>query len=91
MYQVDYDQLAELGTELTRLKDEFNGVEDNIGTYEWAIGSGEVADKLSDFSSNWSHKRHDIAANLEGVAQCATGAAEGYCQADTEIAACFEE
>jgi hypothetical protein len=91
VYKVDYDMLGQLGTELGQLRDEFNGVEDDISGYEGQIGSGEVADKLNSFASNWSHKRHDIASNLDGVAAAATQAAEGYKQADGDIAGAFTE
>jgi hypothetical protein len=85
-YSVDYDQLAEHGKQLAALRDEFNGIEDNAASYEWAIGHGGVADKLGTFASNWSDKRGELAEGLDGIAQCATGAADGYCQVDTDTA-----
>jgi hypothetical protein len=85
-YSVDYDELAEHGARLAALRDEFRGIEDNTSSYEWAVGHGGVADRLGSFASNWSDKRDQLAEGLDGVAQCATGAADGYCQVDTDIA-----
>jgi hypothetical protein len=86
-YRVDYDQLAEHGTQLGALRDEFRGIEDNTAGYEWAVGHDGVADKLATFASNWSDKRDQLAEGLDGLSQCATGAADGYWQVDTDFAA----
>jgi hypothetical protein len=86
MYEVDYDALDEHGTQLGALRDEFNGIEDNTEGYVWAIGSGEVSDALRTFASNWSDKRGELAEALDGLSQCAIGAADGYCSVDTDYA-----
>lgn len=85
-YKVDYDQLAEHGVQLGALRDEFRSIEDNTASYEWAVGHGGVADKLGSFASNWSDKRGELAEGLDGLSQCAGGAADGYCQVDTDYA-----
>ncbi len=85
-YKVDYEVLGDLGSQLAALRDEFDGVEDNIDGYKGAMGHDGVADKLGSFASNWSHKREEVAGNLDGVAQIASGAAGGYADADGQIA-----
>lgn len=90
-YWVDTVELQEVGHKLAALRDEFLGIEDTTDRYEGVVGSGEVAEALHEFSSNWSHKRTDIATNLRGVADIATKAATGYWEADLEIAQAFKE
>ena len=90
-YRVDYDQLADHGAQLGALRDEFRGIEDNTSSYEWALGHGGVTDKLGTFASNWSDKRDELAEGLDGISQCATGAADGYCQVDTDLATNISE
>lgn len=84
-YTVDYDELADLGAQLGKVRDEFRGVEDSIRTYDGVMGSGTVVEKLHQFSDNWSDKRGEIIERLDGVAQAATAAAEAYRQTESEI------
>lgn len=86
MYEVDYDALEEHGTQLGVLRDEFRSIEDNTSSYEWALGHGGVADKMSEFASNWSDKRDQLAEALDGVSQIASGAAGGYRETDQQHA-----
>jgi uncharacterized protein YukE len=84
-YTVDYEELGDLGAQLGKVRDEFNGVEDNIRTYDGVMGSGNVVEKLHQFSDNWSDKREELAKNLDGVSQAAIAAADAYRQTDQEI------
>ena len=86
VYRVDYDALDQHGVQLGSLRDEFRGIEDNTSSYAGAMGHGGVTDRLSTFASNWSEKRDELAEALDGLSQCASGAAGAYCQVDTDWA-----
>jgi hypothetical protein len=86
MYSVDYEALDDHGMQMGALRDEFQGIEDNTSSYADAVGHGGVLDKLSTFASNWSEKRDELAEGLDGVSQCASGAAGAYCEVDTDYA-----
>lgn len=90
-FKVDYDQLSELASVLFALKDEFEGLEDNIGPYKDAAGHDGVADKLDGFATNWSDDRGEITEAMQQVAEYGQQSADAYRGTDEELGAQYAD
>lgn len=84
--KVDTRELADTGRTLGALKAEFEHGTDTIDAFREYIGSGELADALGDFSSDWSKKRDELCKGLDMLGQCATAAAQTYDGVDGHLA-----
>lgn len=79
---VDVRALADMGTQLGRIKDDFDHIETITRGAEDYVGDHDVAAAVEEFSTNWSDKRLQIAALLGGTAAAVTRAAIAYEQTD---------
>lgn len=78
--------LAEIGSRLKTLHDDFTHSTDIAGHYTGDMGSGDVAGAMSDFASDWSKKRDQLASELDTLAKTATMAAQTWDGLDRDLA-----
>jgi len=70
--------LREMGSSLGRLRDEFTHSTDITGAAKGDMGSGDVADALNNFASDWSKKRDELTKGLDTLSKTATGSADHW-------------
>ncbi|WP_122816366.1 hypothetical protein [Nocardioides pantholopis] len=69
----------------------FNGASSLVAEYRSDLGSTDLANALDDFASNWKIHRERLCEDLEKFADWAVQAADGYAQADADLAAVLTE
>jgi len=83
---INTGMLADMGTQLGRLRDEFTNATKNVDGYSGEMGSGDVADAMHDFASDWSKKKGDLTAQLDALSKGATGSAQTWDGVDGHLA-----
>lgn len=83
---IDTKMLADMGTQLGRLRDDFNNATGNVDGFSGDMGSGDVANAMHDFASDWSKKKGEMVNQLDTLSKCATGAAQTWDGLDKNLA-----
>lgn len=89
-FSVDLASVQDLAARLRGLKQQFEGLEDDMEATAAVLGSPEVADALEAFASNWSDKRRQIVRELDEVAGYAVAAADAYAACEAELSSHME-
>jgi hypothetical protein len=85
------DVLQGLGGDLKNLSTDFKDGEGsaNYGTSD--VGHVRVADALDNFRTNWNDNRDHLAEKLATLGDLASKAAEGFSEADADLATKLRE
>jgi hypothetical protein len=83
---VSTSMLTDVGHSLGTLKNEFEQSTTVVDSFRGFIGSGELADALGDFASDWSKKRDELCSLLEELGKIADSAAKTYDGIDQHLA-----
>ncbi|WP_194898207.1 hypothetical protein [Catenulispora pinisilvae] len=83
---IDTHMLADMGTALGKLRDDFNNASSIVDGVGGDMGSGDVADALHDFASDWSKKKANVVGELDKLSKGATGAAQAWDGTDSKLA-----
>lgn len=83
--------LRDMGSSLGRLRDEFTHSTDITGAAKGEMGSGDVADALNNFASDWSKKRDELTKGLDTLSKTATGSADHWDGLDADLAKAIEK
>jgi hypothetical protein len=84
--KVDLGGLEDFASQLKSIKDRMNGTRSMFDSYRGELGSGEVADALDSFESNWEDGRKQIDGHLEGLSKMAEQAVREIRKSDQELA-----
>ncbi|OON78390.1 hypothetical protein [Streptomyces tsukubensis] len=84
--RLDLDVIRGMGTGLGKVKKAFDGLDKLSDAYEEDFGHGGLADKFSDFASNWEISRGKLTEEVDALAQIAKAAAEAYEDIDHQLA-----
>ena len=82
----DLDALQQLANRLAQIKDSLDHVNDDLESYEPALGSAHVADRLHAFVNGWHDGRKKISDNISKLQQKVAGVAQTYQQQEDELA-----
>ncbi len=82
----DLDALQQLANRLAQIKDALDNVKDDLQSYEPALGSDHVADRLDAFVNGWRDGRKKIIDNIDKLQQKVAGIAQTYQQQEDELA-----
>ena len=81
----DLDALAQLANRLTQIKDSLDNVKDDLESFEPAIGSAHVADRLQAFVNGWRDGRKKIVGNIDKLQQKVAGVAQTYQEQENKL------
>ena len=84
--RVDIDGLAELARTLTAIQHQLDGLGQDIGRYDAAIGAPKVKAQLAQVAGNWSIARQGINEELGKLAAMAEAAAATYRATEQAVA-----
>jgi hypothetical protein len=84
--KIDTSTLDQTAAELKRLHDDFNGSTGMTDHYSGYMGSGEVADAMHSFATDWSKKRDTLVTDLDTLAQIADAASKAWDGLDKDLA-----
>lgn len=83
---IDTKLLADMGTQLGRLRDDFNNATSQVDHFSGDMGSGDVADAMHDFASDWEKKKANMVSQLDTLSKGATGSAKTWDGVDQHLA-----
>ena len=84
--RVDYQLLTSVTRTLSSLAGEFEHIDDQVGGYDPAYGSGAVTAAMGSFSGNWSNHRKTLLSAMENLGLLAGAAEQRFRQADGKLA-----
>lgn len=82
---VDVDAVQQLAGSLNGINDSLLSATSSFAAGGASAGSNEVADALISFGKGWHDGRKTITDEVHDLAQAATGAAQAYQQAESQI------
>lgn len=82
---VDLDAVQQLAGSLNGIHDSLLSATDSFAAGAAAAGSDAVADALVSFGKGWHDGRRTITDEVHDLGQAASGAAQGYGQAEAQI------
>ncbi len=85
-FQAEMDQMVSVAQQLNHVVAELSA-EGHGALSGGCLGQGEAEDALSEFVSNWSHGRSEIAKGVQGLQSGLVWAADMYRRMDAEFAA----
>lgn len=88
--RLDVARLHRAGDALNTVKSEFTSATGNANVLAEAVGDDALAQALVEFADTWDDRRADMVANLEVLAQTASGIAQAFGDLDREYAAALE-
>lgn len=89
--KIDYGLLSDTARSLSTIHRELGVLEARVGGAEDVWGSSEIADRMSDFSGNWSYHRGKLIGAVEATGQLCQGALDGFRRTDAELARTFDQ
>jgi uncharacterized protein YukE len=84
--KLDLDAVTELGTNLTRVADEFEDANAHSDRIAEAVGHDHLAKTVRDFAHKWDDTRGKMTENLRLLADSATQVADAFTQTDADMA-----
>jgi hypothetical protein len=84
---VDYQLLDETERSLSSLTSEFNNIEAQTGSYDGAMGSGDIAGAMGNFSGNWDYHRKQLVGSMEALGKMVSATKQEFQKADCQLAA----
>lgn len=84
--EVAIDELRNLSTTLDGLRDDLMDGDANVDYARSELGHSKVIDAMDEFHSNWDDNREYVASKLESLADLAQETADGFDDADAELA-----
>jgi hypothetical protein len=89
--KVDLGSLRETGAALHQIKQALQRAEDDVRSDQGVLGSGELADAMHDFASNWKIHREKLISSVEAHEKMAIECADAYEQVDRQLADALRE
>ena len=83
--KVDYQLLDSIERSLTSLQSEFQNIKAQTGSYDGAMGSGDVASAMDGFSGNWDDHRKDLLNSIQSLGKMVSETKQQFQQADNKL------
>jgi len=88
--QLDLAAVRELGTNLSKVADEFENANANSDRVAGAVGHDRLAEVVRDFAHKWDDTRAKMTENLRMLAESSTQVADAFTDTDRELAKVLE-
>lgn len=83
--KVDYQLLSSIERRLTSLQGEFQNIQAQTSGYDGAMGSGDVASAMNNFSGNWNDHRKDLLNSIETLGKMVSETIAKFQQTDNKL------
>jgi hypothetical protein len=84
--KVDYALLESISSTIGKITPEINGMSANVSAYDYAYGSGDMANAMGGFANNWSKHKQTMIGNLNSLQSMVQQTAEDFQKADAKLA-----
>jgi len=89
--EIAVGELRDLSTRLTGLSEDLMGVDAGAEYTTSELAHRSVIEAMDEFHSNWDDNREYVCGKLDDLAELATRTADGFTDADAELAAKINE
>jgi uncharacterized protein YukE len=84
--RVDYTLLESISGTIGKITPEIQGMSANVNEYNYAYGSGDMANAMGGFANNWSKHKQAMVGNLQSLQSMVQQTAEDFQKADAKLA-----
>ncbi len=83
--KVDYNLLEQSEKSLSSLVSEFQNIKAQEGSYDGAMGSGDIASAMDSFAGNWDYHRKKLVSAIADLGKMVSETLQGFQKVDTEL------
>jgi hypothetical protein len=83
--RVDYTLLESISSTIGTITPEINGMSADVSAYDYAYGSGDMANAMGGFANNWSKHKSEMVENLKNLQSMVQTAAADFQKTDTKL------
>lgn len=85
--KVNYQLLDSIHSTMSQLVSEFDDIDSSSGysSYDGALGSGDIADAMGDFTGNWDYHRKKIISSMKDLDELVTESVKHFRETDTKL------
>jgi uncharacterized protein YukE len=84
--KVDYQLLDSTEHTLTSLTSEFQNIKAQTGSYDGAMGSGDIASAMDSFAGNWDYHRQKLVGSMQALGKMISESRQQFTKTDTKLA-----
>ncbi|MGH3166374.1 MAG: hypothetical protein ACRDN0_10835 [Trebonia sp.] len=84
--KVDYQLLDSIERNLSNLVSQFEHIETQTASYDGALGSGDIAGAMGNFSGNWDYHRKQMVSSMQALGQMVSSTKQHFQDTDTKLA-----
>jgi hypothetical protein len=85
--KVDYQLLDSIERNLSSLVSQFENIETQTGSYDAAMGSGDIAGAMGNFAGNWEYHRKQIVSSMQSLGQMVNATKKHFQDTDDKLKA----
>jgi uncharacterized protein YukE len=83
--RVDYALLESISGTIGKITPEIHGMSANVSAYDYAYGSGDMANAMGGFANNWSKHKATMITNLNNLQSMVETAAADFRKTDAKL------
>lgn len=83
--RVDYALLESISGTIGTIVPEINGMSADVSEYNYAYGSGDMANAMGGFANNWGKHKKEMVSNLSDLQSMVQAAAADFQKTDTKL------
>jgi uncharacterized protein YukE len=84
--KVDYQLLDSTERTLSSLTSEFQNIKAQEGSYDGAMGSGDIASAMDAFAGNWDSHRAKLVGSMQALGKMISESRKQFTHTDTKLA-----
>jgi hypothetical protein len=84
--KVDYQLLESTERTLSSLVSEFQNMQAQEASYDWAMGSGPIAAAMNGFATNWTDHKKSLVSSMQALGMMVSETAAQFKSADAKLA-----
>jgi hypothetical protein len=84
--KVDYQLLDSIERNLSSLVSEFQNIEVQEGSYDSAMGSGDIVGAMGNFAGNWDYHRKKLVSSMEALGTMVSETRQSFQKTDCQLA-----
>lgn len=84
--KVDYQLLESTERTLSSLVSEFQNMQAQESSYNWAMGSGPIAAAMNGFADNWNDNKKSLVSSMQTLGTMVSETVKQFKATDTKLA-----
>lgn len=84
--KVDYQLLDSTERSLSSLVSEFQNIKAQEGSYDGAMGSGDIAGAMDNFAGNWDYHRRKLVGSMQALGKMVSETKREFSKTDCQLA-----